>query len=104
MFDGAGLYLEISPAGGKLWWMKYHFGSREKLLSFGTYPQVGLKDARKRRDEAKKLLTNGIDPGAVLKAQKASKQEHAASSFEAVAAKWFEKWKTEVTGNTALSQ
>jgi integrase len=75
-----------------------------KTLSFGAHPAVSLKDARERRDEARKLLANGADPGAVKKAQKAERLEHAANTFEAVAAKWFEKWKTEVTAKTAKNQ
>ncbi|GHU18723.1 integrase [Betaproteobacteria bacterium] len=104
MFDGGGLYLEVSPAGGKLWRLKYRFDGKEKLLALGKYPEVTLKDARERRDEARKLLANGTDPGAVKKAQKAAKLERAANTFEAVAAKWFEKWKTEVTIKTATNQ
>jgi hypothetical protein len=68
IFDGGGLYVEISPAGGKLWRLKYRIDGKEKLLALGTYPDVGLKDARERRDEARKLLANGVDPGAHRKA------------------------------------
>jgi integrase len=93
LFDGGGLYLEISPSGGKLWRMKYRFGGKEKRLSFGVYPDVSLKDARERRDEARKLLANGKDPGEVKKAQKAAIQAAIADSFEAVAREWFGTWK-----------
>lgn len=89
--DAQGLYLEISPAGGKLWRMKYRFGGKEKRLSFGAYPDVSLKDARERRDAARKMLANGIDPGEAKKAQKAAGAERAANSFEVVAREWFEK-------------
>jgi hypothetical protein len=58
MFDGGGLYLETSPAGGKLWRLKYRFGGMEKRLALGKYPQTGLKEARERRDEARKILSN----------------------------------------------
>lgn len=95
MFDGGGLYLEIAPTGGKLWRMKYRTGGKEKRLSFGVYPVVTLSEARARRDEAKKMLANRIDPGENRKAQKASQQERAANSFEAVAREWFESWKTD---------
>jgi integrase len=104
LFDGGGLYLVINPNGSKLWRLKYRFDGKEKLLSFGAYPAVSLKEARERRDEARKLLANGSDPGAVRKAQKVAQQERAANTFEAVAQAWFEKWKTEVTESTALSQ
>jgi hypothetical protein len=92
MFDGGGLYLEIAPSGGKLWRLKYRIEGKEKRLAFGVYPDVSLAQARARRDEARKLLANGADPGAVRKAQKAAKQERAANSFEVVAREWFEKW------------
>jgi hypothetical protein len=74
------------------------------LPALGKYPEVSLKDARARRDEARKLLANGVDPGAAKKAQKAARQKRAANSFGAVAAKWFEKWETEVTESTAKYQ
>jgi hypothetical protein len=57
--DEKGLFLLVQPAGGKLWRLKYRFGGKEKLLSFGAYPDTGLKDARERREEARKLLVNG---------------------------------------------
>lgn len=90
MFDGGGLYLEISPAGGKLWRLKYRFGGKEKRLALGAYPDVGLKDARERRDEARKLLANGADPGSAKKAQKAAKAEQAANSYEPICREWLE--------------
>ncbi len=88
--DEKGLYLEVSPSGGKLWRMKYRYEGKEKRLSFGTYPDVSLADARERRDAARKLLANGADPGEVRKAKKAEKLERAATSFEIVAREWFE--------------
>jgi len=89
LFDERGMYLEISTGGGKWWRLKYRFGGKEKRLSLGVYPDVGLKDARDRRDEARKLLANGIDPSIERKVQKASTVERAANSFEAVAREWF---------------
>ena len=62
LFDGGGLFMLINPAGGKAWRFKYRFGGKEKQLSFGVYPAVSLTDARSKRDEAKKLLAEGIDP------------------------------------------
>lgn len=91
MFDGGGMYLEVSPAGGKLWRMKYRVDGKEKRLSFGVYPDVGLKAAREKRDEARKLLAQGIDPGAAKKAEKAERLERASNTFEAVAREWAEK-------------
>ncbi len=90
-FDGGGLYLEITPSGGKLWRLKYRFGGKEKVLALGKYPEVGLKDARERRDDARKLLANDVDPAENRKQQKAAKAERAANSFEAVAREWIAK-------------
>ena len=91
LFDGGGLYLEISPSGGKLWRLKYRFGGKEKRLAFGTYPDVTLAEARERREEARKLLANDVDHSEQKKAQKAASQERAANSFEVIAREWFEK-------------
>ncbi|MDR1888351.1 MAG: integrase arm-type DNA-binding domain-containing protein [Zoogloeaceae bacterium] len=93
--DEKGLYLFVTPAGGKLWRMQYRFEGKQKLLALGKYPDISLKDARERRDEARKLLANGVDPGEVKKAQKTAKQVRAANSFEVLAREWFEKWKTD---------
>lgn len=86
LFDGGGLYLEVSPAGGKLWRLKYRIDGKEKRLALGTYPTTSLKDARSKRDEARKLLAAGIDPG-----RKAEKAEPAPDTFEAVAREWFSR-------------
>jgi len=86
--DGGGLYLEVAPTGGKLWRWKYRFGGKEKRLSVGTYPETGLRDARTRRDEARKQLAAGIDPSAARKAEKASRVAVSSGSFEAVAREW----------------
>lgn len=91
MFDGGGLYLEISPAGGKLWRLKYRFDGKEKRLSFGAYPDVPLKVARDRRDEARRLLAEGIDPGEHKKVHKNARADAVANSFETVAREWFTK-------------
>ncbi|RQR72270.1 DUF4102 domain-containing protein [Burkholderia sp. Bp9012] len=89
LFDERGMYLEVSATGGKWWRFKYRFEGKEKRLSLGVYPDVGLKDARERRDEMRKLLTHGIDPGEHKKATKAATLERAANSFEVVAREWF---------------
>ncbi|KAA1015126.1 DUF4102 domain-containing protein [Paraburkholderia panacisoli] len=91
LFDERGLYLLVTPAGGKWWRLKYRFGGKEKSLSMGVYPDIGLKQARERRDAARKLLANGIDPSIDRKVQKAATTERAANSFEAVAREWFAK-------------
>jgi integrase len=92
LFDDRGLYLEVSPAGGKWWRHKYRFEGKEKRLSLGVYPDVGLKEARERRDDARKLLASGVDPGAHRKAQKLARNEQGANSFEVVAQEWFAKY------------
>ena len=61
--DGWGLYLHVTAKGSRLWRMAYRFEGKQKLLSFGAYPAVSLKDARQRRDAARELLAKGIDPG-----------------------------------------
>lgn len=86
--DSGGLYIEISPAGGKLWRLKYRFGGKEKRLALGSYPDTSLKEARERRDEARKLLSGGIDPSEHRKALKASTLDLTANTFEGVARKW----------------
>lgn len=89
LFDGGGLFLLVPPHGGKWWRLKYRFGGKEKLLSLGVYPDVSLKEARDRRQAARKQLSNGIDPGA---ARKAEKGVSSAESFEAVAREWYVKY------------
>jgi integrase len=92
LFDERGLYLEISPSGGKWWRLKYRFDGKEKRLSLGVYPDVSLKDARGRRDTARKLLADGTDPSENRKAQKSARADRAANSFEVVAREWFAKY------------
>jgi integrase len=92
LFDGLGLYLLITPAGGKWWRFKYRFGGKEKLVSLGTYPEVGLKRVREKRDEARKQVADGVDPGVERKAAKAAAEQREGSGFEAVAREWFEKF------------
>jgi len=91
LFDGDGLFLLVTPQGGKLWRLKYRHGGKEKLLSLGKYPGTGLADARKKREEARKLLENDIDPGAVKKAQKQAQTEET-ETFEVIAREWHAKF------------
>lgn len=88
--DGGGMYLEISTAGGKLWRLKFRFEGKEKLLALGVYPDVSLKDARKRRDEARQILAGGIDPTALRKAERHARKIAAANTFEATARAWLD--------------
>jgi len=101
LFDGGGLYLEVAPSGGKWWRLKYRFGKKENRISLGVYPDVTLKDARERRDSARKLLANEIDPGENRKAKKAAKMDGASNSFEVIARKWFAKYSPGWSGNHA---
>lgn len=89
--DGGGLYLEVSPSGGKWWRYKYRFEGKEKRLSLGVYPDVSLKEAREKHQVARKLLANGIDPSAHRKAQKTAGALRSGNTFEAVALEWFAK-------------
>lgn len=88
LFDGGGLYLEVSPKGGKWWRYKYRHEGKEKRLSLGTYPDTGLAEAREQHAAARKLLAAGIDPSANRKAAKAAGIERAANSFETIAREW----------------
>ncbi|MHB8494211.1 MAG: tyrosine-type recombinase/integrase [Casimicrobiaceae bacterium] len=89
--DTGGLYIEVAPSGGKWWRFKYRFAGKQKRFSVGVYPDVPLATARKRRDEARELLADGIDPGAKRKADKREAEGRAANSFEAVAREWYTK-------------
>ena len=90
--DGGSLYLLVTPSGGKLWRMKYRFADKEKQLSFGAYPALSLADARNRRDDAKRLLANGIDPGEMKKSLKQANIALDENSFEIVAREWITKF------------
>ena len=91
-FDERGLYLEVTPNGGKWWRLKYRFDGKEKRLSLGVCPDVKLKDARDRRDAARKLLSNGIDPSVNRKLQKSAHADRTANSFDVSAREWFSKY------------
>ena len=93
LFDGGGLFLLVTPSGGKLWRFKYRFAGKENKLAFGAYPEISLLDARKRRDEARAQIAHGIDPGEVRKAQKQAKVEET-ETFEAIAREWLERFKS----------
>lgn len=91
LFDERGLFLLVTPTGGKWWRLKYRIEGKEKLLSLGTYPDVSLKDARTRRDDARREIADGIDPSHSRKARKSLRRVQAAESFEFVAREWYEK-------------
>ena len=87
--DGQGMYLEITPAGGKYWRMKYRIHGKEKRLAIGVYPDVSLADARAQRDDARRLLAQGIDPSKEKQARKMSNRAATEDSFEVIAREWF---------------
>jgi len=90
MFDERGLYLEIAPGGGKWWRFKFRFDGKEKLLSMGTFPDISLKEARQRRDEARKLIAEGSDPSAQRKAVRHARKVATLNTVEATARAWLE--------------
>lgn len=89
LYDEKGLFLIVTPKGGKWWRFRYKWAEKEKLLSLGTYPDVALQQARDKRDDARKLIADGIDPSVYRKANKLQQQIKAANSFEIVAREWF---------------
>ena len=95
LHDTDGLFMIVAPAGGKWWRFKYRFGGKEKLISLGSYPEITLADARQRRDDARKLVANGVNPSEFKKEQKTAKVELTENCFEFVAREWFVKFTSE---------
>lgn len=97
MSDGGGMYLEVMPNGSKYWRLKYRVKNEDKLkekrLALGIYPEVSLKEARERRDEAKKLIKRGIDPSLEKKKKRVLSQENNTNTFKIIALEWFENRK-----------
>lgn len=88
LFDGGGLYLEVTAKGSRYWRMKYRFGGKEKRLAFGVFPTVTLAEAREMRNQAKKVLAAGGDPGEIKKEEKAIQKLSTGNTFEAIAREW----------------
>ena len=88
LYDERGLFLLVQKTGGKWWRLKYRFAGKEKTISLGVYPDVGLQEARRRRDEARELVARDIDPAAERRQEKRRQKALAANSFEAVAREW----------------
>lgn len=86
--DGNGLYLLVKTSGSRYWRFKYRFTGKERLLAIGVYPDISLKDARLARDEARRLLAQGVDPSAEKQARKLANNQAAANSFEVIAREW----------------
>lgn len=90
LFDGQGLYLEITPAGNKLWRYKYRYNGKENRLALGAYPEVSLSEAREKHSLARKLISEGMDPSLERKKKRADLVENATNTFEKVAREWHE--------------
>lgn len=93
MADALGLFLLVQPSGGRLWRLKYRIEGREKKLGFGTYPDISLSDARKRRDEARELLATGKDPSREKQRDKVRSRIEAGNTFTAIATEYCDKRK-----------
>lgn len=91
--DGGGMFLLVNPTGGKLWRLKYRIDGREKLLAIGTYPDVGLGEARRRREEARELIALGKDPSREKQRNKIRAKLQAADTFKAICDEYCEKRK-----------
>jgi integrase len=89
--DERGLYLLVTPSGGRLWRLKYRFAGKERLLALGAFPDVSLVGARDAREEARRLLAKGIDPSSAKRAARHHAKRIAGDSFEAIAREWLEK-------------
>ena len=91
--DGHGLYLLVKPNGGRLWRWKFRFDGKEKLMAFGTYPELSLADARERHATARRQLVNGIDPMGERKAEKTAVIVTTEHTFKKIAEQWLEHWR-----------
>ncbi|UCV09149.1 tyrosine-type recombinase/integrase [Dechloromonas denitrificans] len=94
--DEKGLFLLVNPTGSKWWRLKFRVDGKEKLLSLGTYPEIGLKKARADRDEARTMLAEGIDPSQHRKAAKATREALAANSFQIICREWLENKRSNI--------
>jgi integrase len=102
--DGGGLHVLVQPTGRKLWRLKYRFGGKEKLLSFGPYPVMRLALAREKRDEVKRLLATGVDPSVQRKLDKIAAANAAQNTFGAVAAEHLATLAANGTAETTMSK
>jgi len=104
LFDERGLFILLQPSGGKLWRLKYRYAGKEKKLSLGIYPDVSLKVARARRDEARTLLANGADPASVKFDLMAEARAAAANTFKMIGEEYIEKSAREGRSAVTLSK
>lgn len=102
--DSGGLFMLVTTSGSKLWRFSYRFDTKQKLLSLGQYPVTSLADARIKRDDAKKLLAEGIDPSVERKAERRNERIARANTFEAVAKELMDKFEAEGDAPTTLKK
>ncbi len=88
--DGGGMYLEVMPNGSKYWRLKYRWIGKEKRLALGVFPTVSLAEAREKREEARKLLTKGVDPSAAKRQEKRQSIIEESNTFQSVALEWMD--------------
>jgi integrase len=93
MTDAGGLFLFVTPSGGKLWRWKYRFGGKEKLMGLGRYPDVSLAQARERHSMARKVHAQGVDPMAQRKAEKTAEKTAKENSFNSISKLWHDHWR-----------
>lgn len=103
--DGGGLFLQVEVSGSKLWRFSYRFGGKQKTISMGPYPVIGLAEARAARDEAKALLLGGIDPSEARKQARAAAEPKAGlPSWDEVADEYLDKLRKEGRAPATLAQ
>ena len=97
LFDGGGLYLEVTPAGGKVFRLKYRIDGKEKTFTIGKYPTISLVEARQAAENARRLLVSGQDPSEAKQQEKRERQAAALNTFESIARRWhtdnLHRWK-----------
>ncbi|MCW3845967.1 tyrosine-type recombinase/integrase [Sphingomonas sp. LB-2] len=102
--DERGLYIEVRPNGSKLWRFKYSYLGKDKRIAFGSYPEVGLAEARRKRDEARQKVRDGVDPVTERKREKLVAMYNAANSFEEVAKEYIDKMVREGRADTTTTK
>lgn len=99
-FDSGGLFLHVTAQGGRYWRLKYRFAGKEKLLALGVFPEVSLAEARQRREAARALLRDGMDPNTERKATVLAARDAATNTFEAIAREWLQKQSNKLAKTT----
>lgn len=99
--DGNSLFLEVHPKGQRYWRMRYSYAQQARVLALGKYPEVGIDEARAKRDDARKLLSQGIDPVQHGRLQRVEAMTQTINTFEALAREWHSNWKVDKTAKHA---